>query len=312
MNEQRTSGGACKVKKPISAAASRRIFIITFLAWPVLHWFVFYFLTNINSILMAFQRTVPGTNIVEWTTYNFENIFIEGFGGGEALLKEATINTLTFFAFGFFVLQPLNIIVGYFFYKKMPAYKVFRFMFYLPAIIPTMVMATLFKYIIAAESSGLLASVFSYFGAKLPNLIGSSEYAMKTMLFYNLWTGLTSFLLTSNAMKRVPVEIIESAQIDGVKPMRELVSILVPLVWPIIAVSIITSVLSIFTSSGPILIFTKGEYGTYTIAYWLFEKVLTVTNLEYAAAAGLFFTVLGFPILAFTKWLTRKVEDVEY
>lgn len=299
-------------KHHFSNVRSKRIFIITFLAWPIVQWFVFYFLTNLNSILMAFQRTVPGTNIVEWSTYNFENIFISGFGGGEAVLKEAVINTLTFFAFSFFIIQPLNIIIGYFFFKKMPAYKVFRFIFYLPAIITPIVMATLFKYIISPESSGLISTIMSKLGKSMPNLIGSSEYAMKTMLFYNLWTGLTGFLLSSNAMKRVPNEILESAQIDGIKPMRELVNILVPLVWPTIAVSIITSVMGIFTSSGPILVFTKGEYGTYTIAYWLFERVLVGTNLEYAAAAGLFFTALGFPILIITKWLTRLVEDVEY
>ncbi len=312
MTREKVKNNKIKGRKEISAATSRKLFILAFMAWPVLHWFVFYFLTNINSILMAFQHTIPGTNHVSWTLDNFADIFVKGFSGGEALLKESTINTLTFFVFGFFVIQPLNIIIGYFFYKKMPVYKIFRFMFYLPAIIPSIVMATLFKYIIAPESSGLLATVFAKLGKPFPNLLGTSDYAMKTMLVYNLWTGLTGFLLTSNAMKRVPIEIIESAQLDGIKPLRELVSILVPLVWPTIAVSIIMSVLGIFTSSGPVLVFTKGEYGTYTIAYWLFEKVLTVTNLEYAAAAGLFFTVLGLPILIATKWLTRRVEDVEY
>ncbi len=304
--------GVPAAAKPTKTKWRRILFIAAFLAWPTINFCVFYIGVNVNSIAMAFQRSVPGTAIKYWTLDNFARIFREGFTGGEPLLKQATLNTLTFFAFNFFVLTPINIIIGYFFYKKIPGYRVYRFIFYLPVIIPATVLATLFKYIISPESSGLLSTILAKFGATLPNLLGSSEYAMKTLIAYNAWTGLTGFLLTTNAMRRVPEEIIESAKIDGITPMREIVSILIPLIWPTIATSLLLSVMSIFTSSGPILLFTQGNYGTYTIAYWLFEKVLTNTNMEYAAAVGLFFTFAGFPVLAVTRWLSRKVEDVEY
>lgn len=290
----------------------RNIFIISFLAWPALHFLVLYFGVNFQSIAMAFQRSVPGTNIRYWTFEHFTRMFNEGFVGNDPLLKEATINTLTFFAFGFFILTPLNIVVGYFFYKKIFGYKVFRFIFYLPAVIPVTVLATLFRYIIAPESSGLLSTVLALFGKSLPNLLGSTEYAMKTLLVYQAWTGLTGFLLTSNAMKRVPEEVVESAQLDGIGAIKEIVYILIPLIWPILATSILLSVMSIFTSSGPILLFTQGNFGTYTISYWLFERVMTGTNMEYAAAVGIFYTILGLPFLLVTRWLSRKVEDVEY
>lgn len=290
----------------------RNIFIISFLAWPALHFLVLYFGVNFQSIAMAFQRSVPGTNIRYWTFEHFTRMFNEGFIGNDPLLKEATINTLTFFAFSFFILTPLNIVVGYFFYKKIFGYKVFRFIFYLPAVIPVTVLATLFRYIIAPESSGLLSTVLALFDKSLPNLLGSTEYAMKTLLVYQAWTGFTGFLLTSNAMRRVPEEVVESAQLDGIGAIKEIVYILIPLIWPILATSILLSVMSIFTSSGPILLFTQGNFGTYTISYWLFERVMTGTNMEYAAAVGIFYTILGLPFLLVTRWLSRKVEDVEY
>lgn len=290
----------------------RNIFIISFLAWPTLHFVVLYFGVNFQSIAMAFQRSVPGTNIRYWTLENFQNIFFEGFGGVAPELKEATINSLTFFAFGFFLLTPLNIVIGYFFYKKVWGYKFFRFVFYLPAVIPTTVLATLFRYIIAPESSGLLSTLLSWTGNALPNLLGSTKYAMKTLLVYQFWTGLIGFLMTSNAMKRIPPEIVESAQLDGIGAVKEIVYILIPLIWPILATSLLLSVMSIFTSTGPILLFTQGEFGTNTISYWLFEKVMTGTKMEYAAAVGIFFTLLGFPFLVITRWLSKRVEDVEY
>lgn len=305
-------GDVPKQKKMRKADRTRTLFILSFLIWPALQLFVFYFVVNAQSIIMAFQRSVPGTTVRYWTLDNFRRIIVEGFQGGEPLLKEATINTLTFFSFNFFIMTPVNIMVGYFFYKKMPLYKVYRFIFYLPAVIPATVLATLFKYIIAPDSSGLISSLLANIGVQLPNLLGSSEYAMKTLIVYSAWTGVTGFLLTSNAMNRVPTEIVESARLDGVTPVQEVVRILVPLIWPTIATSLLLSVMNIFTSSGPILLFTQGNHGTYTVAYWLFEKVMTNTNMEYAAAVGIFYTLLGFPFLLVTRWLSKRVEEVEY
>ena len=299
-------------KRYNKVGTTRTLFIIICLAWPLLQWAVFYLGININSILMAFQRSIPGSPDKYWTLENFRRIFIEGFIGEEPLLLQATKNTIVFFLFNFLILSPLNIFVGYFFYKKIPGTKVFRFIFYLPAIIPGTVMATLFKYIISPESSGVLATIFGAMGVRFPNLLGSSEYAMKTMLVYNAWVGFTGFLITVNSMRRIPTEIIESAQLDGITPLKEVVFILVPLIWPTIAVGLLMSVMGIFTSSGPILFFTQGTHGTYTIAYWLFEKVLTNTNMEYAAAVGIFYTLLGFPLLYITRKLSSKIEAVEY
>ncbi len=290
----------------------RNLFVLSFLIWPTLHFIVLYFGVNFQSIAMAFQRSVPGTNIRYWTLENFQRMIFEGFGGNDPLLWEATINSLTFFAFSFFLLTPLNIFVGYFFYKEIWGYKVFRFIFYLPAVIPVTVLATLFRYIIAPESSGLLQTLLSLTGITIPNLLGTTEYAMKTLLVYQFWTGFTGFLMTTNAMRRIPHEVVESAQLDGITATKEIIFILIPLIWPILATSILLSVMSIFTSSGPILLFTQGNFGTYTISYWLFERVMTGTNMEYASAVGIMFTLLGFPFLIITRWLTKKVEDVEY
>lgn len=291
---------------------SRILFIIGFLLIPTLNLIVFYFGVNINSILMAFQRTIPGGETT-WGFYNFKRLFEEGFGGPRPVITESLVNTLKFFSFGFFITNPLNLLFAYFFYKKIRGYKIYRFIFYLPAIIPGMVMTTLFRYIIAPDSNGVLSSLLAVFGKTLPNLLGSSEYALKTLLVYCFWTAFTTnVILFSSAMNRIPQEVLESAQLDGIGMGREIVSIIIPLIWPTISTVLLLAVMGIFNSSGPILLFTQGNYGTYTIAYWLFEQVQNKTNMEYASSVGLFFTLVGLPLLFITRWLSNKVEEVEY
>ena len=74
----------------------------------------------------------------------------------------------------------------------------------------------------------------------------------------------------------------------------------------------------IFGASGPILYFTQGKFDTTTLSYWMFTEVYGNGTFggtgTYGAvsAAGMIFTAIGLPIILFVKWLTGKIEVVEY
>ena len=74
----------------------------------------------------------------------------------------------------------------------------------------------------------------------------------------------------------------------------------------------------IFAASGPILYFTQGKFETTTLSYWMFAEVYGTGTFggtgRYGAvsAAGMIFTALGLPIILFVKWLTEKIDVVEY
>ena len=106
--------------------------------------------------------------------------------------------------------------------------------------------------------------------------------------------------------------MLESAQLDGVGWVREITSIYMPLIWPTFSMMLIQMLPSIFESSGAVLFFTQGDYGTQTLSYWMFEQVKARSNLNYSAAVGLFFSIITLPSLFFSRWLLEKVPDVEY
>ena len=109
---------------------------------------------------------------------------------------------------------------------------------------------------------------------------------------------------------------MEYAKIDGVGTWRELVQIIIPMIWPTVSTMLTFAIVGLFTASGPILLFTKGQYGTYTISFWIFDLVQGVngvTNFEYASAVGLFFTLVGVPIVMTVRhFINKLVEIVEY
>lgn len=132
---------------------------------------IFFFGVNFQTLIMAFQKEVPGGGAV-WSLDNFIRIFTEGFDVSNGVLLEGIRNSLLFFGLSMFVMVPINVMVAYFLTKKITGHKVFRVLFYLPNILPGLIIATLFKYVTAPDGAGVLASIFYSMGKDFPNLFG--------------------------------------------------------------------------------------------------------------------------------------------
>lgn len=284
----------------------KTIFLISMLIIPVIHWLIFWLYVNLDSILLSFQFARGG-----WTLYNFQILFRD-LGMGDAVLLQAFRNTMTFFFINILLIMPLCFLVSYLLYRKIRGFAVFRIIIFLPQIISAVVLTTAFSNFVAPN--GPVGIMLENFGVKeIPQFLGNSSYALQTIIFYTVWTGIGgNMLLFSGAMSRIPLEIIESARIDGCYFLRELYHIILPMIWPTLSMIIIFACTGIFSSSGPILLFTKGKYNTYTLAYWIYEQVYVNNSYNNVAAAGLFFTCIGIPFILLVRKLLDKVPLSEY
>ena len=286
-------------------------FIVSMLILPVTGFLVFWLGVNFNSILLAFQKPIYGKPSV-WSLENFSMLFKE-FVDKDSVILQALKNTLIFFSVSLFVMIPLSLLMSFFLYKKIRFYRFFRYVFFLPSVISATVLTAVFSRIVGPN--GVVSAVYEWlFHKDMPLLLATNRYALKTIVAYCIWTGFgVNVVLFSSAMMRVPSEVIEAGKLDGVSTFREFVSIIVPLIWPTISTVVTLAVVNVFSSSGPILLFTKGDHGTYTIAYWIFEQVYENNTYEYSAAVGLFFTIVGVPIVFIVRKVSEKLgEAIEY
>lgn len=283
------------------------IFITVMLALPVLHWIIFWFVVNINSILMAFQ--IPTG---DWSLETMVIVF-RGLSAGDSDLRIAIQNTFIYFAKDVIMLF-FQLIIAYFFYKKIAGYKAFRILFYIPSIISGVAVANMFANFITP--SGPVGIILSKLGVNpVPEFLADSAYATKTILLYTIWLGWGgNMLLFGGAFARIPTELIEAAKLDGITAFKEFIYLILPLVWSTLSTLLILNMTGLFAASGPILLFTRGAYRTTTIGYWIFDKVKYVGVSAYneVAAAGLVFSCIGVPIIMFFKWLMERIPAVEY
>lgn len=294
-------------------------FIICMLSLSIISFAVFYVGINIQSILLAFKRFVGygenGVELYEWSLNNFRNIFLElsGEGTSSTQLRQAFKNSLFLFFAGNGVTIPTGCFISYYLWKKLRGYKFFRIIFYLPVILSSVVMVIMFRNFIAPN--GFLGAIsIALTGKTVPPWLSQDGTAMWCVFIYNCWIGFGgAYLMLTAALHRIPEDVIESAQLDGITPLKEFFKICVPLVWPTLSMILLQKVASILAADGPILLLTNGNYGTYTLGFWSYMQVIVGHSYEFPSAVGLVMTAVVAP-LAIAAWLimSRINKDVEY
>ena len=274
---------------------------------PLLMFCVFYVYVNYSSIRMAFvdEYTNQGT-------WKYFELFFKEMGKADGDLIISLKNTLRYFVLQNFILFPLSVLFSYFLYKKIYGYKWFRIIFFMPSIISGVVLSTIFRYMVNGPISDM---VQEWFNMEYPPLFfNSPKYANSTIMVYVFWLGLAGqMIIFSGTMARIPHEIVESSKIDGAGFFREFVSICIPLIWPTLSTLILMNVIGIFGASGPVILFTRGQYGTSTLSYWIYEATAVAPNYHYASAVGLVMTAVTIPIVFICRWVMNKINSgVEY
>ena len=224
-----------------------RVFLGVMLGIPTLYFLVFWVYVNFDSILLAFRLSTG-----EWSTFNIVTAWKNITTGGSEILI-ALRNTCLIFLVNV-LLIPFEVLIAYFFYRKIKGHRLFQIIFYLPAIISTVVICQAFIDVISND--GPLGSLLIKMGVNLPKegLLGTSVTAMPTVLFYMIWVGWGgNMLLLGGAMTRIPKEVLESARLDGVNTLQEIIYFVFPLLWSSISVFLLLAVTSLLTTSGPIL-----------------------------------------------------------
>lgn len=304
-----------EIKKKRKKDVGGTVFVITMLAVPVISFLFFYVYINFNSILMAFKEPLfDGHNGYKWGFGNFEKFF-EKFSesGVSDNLGVCLLNTIIYFCEDTFVMLPLSLVICYFAYKKIAGYQAFRTIIYLPVIITTPIMATLYTSMI--NPGGMLHMLGGQFGWSLPDsFVNNYDYSLGTVLFFVLYTGIGGrFVLLGGAMNSIDPSIIDAGKIDGAGPLRELLSIIIPCIWPTLSTLILMASTAVFTASGPLLLFDQGRFGSKSISFYIY--LITENggdpsaSVELASAVGVVFTLLSLPIVLLVKKITGVTEE---
>jgi len=296
-----------KSRKKLNKKQKDLIFYIAVLAFPIIQFSIFYLDVNFNSILLSFRSydVMNGTYI--WAGLdNFKMVFSDLMS--DAIFSIAFKNSIIAFIFGMIFGTLFGLIFSYYIYKKFFGHRLFKLLLFMPSIISTVVMVTIFMQFV---ESGIPNIFNQLFGWRIQGLLGNPDSTFVTILFYNVWIGFgVSSLLYVSAMNNINVSVIEAAKIDGVSTTQEFVHIIMPLIWPTFTQFFVVSVGGIFMNQLSLYAFYgQGlEIRLYTFGYYLYKGVLLAANadLPYLATVGLVLTMVTIPVTLLVKWALQK------
>lgn len=300
-------------KRMTKQSRGRLLFYICVLAYPMLHYLIFYVGVNINSVLLAFQEYDQDLAVYRFVGFvNFKNFFIDLFGG--TVLLTSLKNSMILWAATVFVGLPLNLLFSFFLYKEVPLSGFFRVILYLPQILSAVVMSMMYKYFL---DRGLPYFLTLIGVQNVPNFLVDNATAYASIVIFNIWTGFgMQVVVYSSAMSRVDGELVESGEIDGMNTFQELIYMVLPLIYPTITLFVVSGIAGIFTNQAALYNFfqDQAENKLYTLGYFLFVQVVgrtsSVSDYPYAAAAGVTLTLVAAPLTLLVKWVMERFDPV--
>ncbi len=296
-------------------------FILSFMIIPIVSFLLFYVYVNLDSFIMAFQKpedeglVFAGFENFEWVWERIVN------GSTDEVLDLQKAFSNTFLTFGIQMLMFIvGMLVAYFIYKKIQGYKAFRVIFYLPTILSAVVSSYFFFQLMQSEFWNNALGKLYGLDYEMTNPLDISDFANKMVLLNFIWLSFpANMILWGGTFARIPESVLESAKIDGVGWFRELVQIILPMVWPTLVLLLTTNLAGVFAASGNVFLLTQGERGTQTVSNWMYQMVLwspnpdTSDHLYRVSALGLMLTVVSCTIaILVRKFLNSRVEEVQF
>lgn len=235
---------------------------------------------------------------------------------GDNVFWTAFVNTLILTVTG----VPLSIILGIagahllnFPVRGQPLY---RALVYLPTIVPIVVGGYLWRWLLNAQY-GFINYFLSLFGISGPGWLVEPEWTKPAIVMMSLWTVGGTMIIYLAALKDVPHELYEAAELDGAGAISRFRHITWPTISPVTLFQVIVNLiawLQIFTQpyllSQTRLNAASGGPGNSMLTYamYLFQNAFSFLKMGYASAMAwiLFLITLAITLVVLVgsrKWV---------
>ncbi|WP_333828751.1 carbohydrate ABC transporter permease [Pararhodobacter sp.] len=174
-------------------------------------------------------------------------------------------------------------------------------------VMPT-VSALVWKNMFMDPVNGLLAHLWRFFGAQPVSWL--SEASMSSIILIASWQWLpfaTLILLT--AIQSLDSEQLEAAEMDGASVMARFWFLILPHLARAITIVILIQTIFLLAIFAEIFVTTQGAFGTRTLTYLIYQRVLESQNVGLGSAGGVYAIILANILALFLMRIVGKNLD---
>lgn len=232
----------------------------------------------------------------------------------DRVFLQSMSNTLFIVAIAVPIVVILSLFIAINIYNKSAIVRsFFRGIFYLPAVSSVVSITVVWLWIYNPDF-GILNYILRSINVIDGNIqwLGNSSTAIYAVIIVLITTSIGQpIILYIAALGNVPVELIESAKIDGAKNWTVFRHIIWPLITPTTLYIVVTTTINSFQIFALIQLMTAGgpNYATSTVMYLVYETGIRIQDYGKASAMGVILAIIIAVISTLQfKYLNKDIE----
>lgn len=174
-------------------------------------------------------------------------------------------------------------------------------------VMPT-VSALVWKNMFMDPVNGLLAHLWKFFGAAPVEWLSQASMPSLIMIVSWQWLPFATLILLT-AIQSLDSEQLEAAEMDGAPVLKRFWFIVLPHLSRAITIVVLIQTIFLLAIFAEIFVTTGGAFGTKTLSYLIFQRVLESQNVGLGSAGGVYAIILANIVALFLMRIVGKNLD---
>jgi raffinose/stachyose/melibiose transport system permease protein len=228
----------------------------------------------------------------------------------DPIFSQSLINNLLVVLVSAGIQLPLALWIALLISDRSRSSVVFRAIFFVPYILAEVVAGLIWKYLYDGNY-GLVALIYQFLGRPAPHVLAERGWAFAAILVVVVWKyfGFHMALFIAGRQS-IPDEVLESARIDGGNRWQITRYVILPMMKPVITLSLFFSILGSFQLFDMIIPLTDGGplNSSHSAVSYLYNFGIKRMRVGFGSAIGVVLFVICILVMIFYKRLFMK-ED---
>jgi sorbitol/mannitol transport system permease protein len=174
-------------------------------------------------------------------------------------------------------------------------------------VMPT-VSALVWKNMFLDPVNGLFSHLWEFLGMTPIDWLSQASLFSIVLIVSWQWLPFATLILLT-AIQSLDSEQLEAAEMDGAPPLSRFVYIILPHLSRAITIVILIQTIFLLSIFAEIFVTTQGSFGTRTLTYLIYQRVLESQNVGLGSAGGIYAVILANIVAIFLMRIVGKNLD---
>ncbi len=229
----------------------------------------------------------------------------------DPIFHQSLINNLLVVLVSAFIQVPAALWLALLISDKSRTSVVFRALFFVPYILGEVVAGLIWRYIYDGNY-GVVAVVYHWFGKEAPQVLAERGWATAALLLVIVWKYFGFHMALFIAGRQgIPNDVLESAQIDGASRWQITRRIVLPMMRPVVVLSLFFSILGSLQTFAIIVALTDGgpSNSTHSAVSYLYTFGIKRMRVGFGSAVGVVLFIICVLVMVFYKRLFMREKE---